>query len=80
MSRQRGAVAEHAVGHPAHHLGLHLPLASAGPLSAAGPQVCAGDGDHALWAAHLQLRPVAPNPAEEAWPAQGGVKMDVSLN
>jgi hypothetical protein len=74
LYRQRGAVAQHADSHPTDDLGLHLPLAPTGPLTAAGTQVCAGHGDHAFWAAHLQLWAVAAGAAEEAWQAQGSIR------
>lgn len=74
LYRQRGAVAQHADSHPTDDLGLHLSLAPAGPLTAAGAQVCAGHGDHAFWAAHLQLCAVASGAAEEARQAQRSIR------
>ena len=74
LYRQRGTVAQHADSHPFDNLGLHIPLAPAGSLTAAGTQVCAGHGDHAFWAAHLQLCAVASGAAEEARQAQRSIR------
>ncbi len=66
LFRQCGAVAEHADSHPADYMGLHLPLAATRPLSAARAEVCAGHWHHAVWAAHLQLLPVAARAPAQA--------------
>lgn len=75
LCRQHSAVAEHAGGHPTDHLGIHIPLAAAGPLTAAWPQICTGHWDPPVRAAHLQLLPVAPCAAEEAGQGQGVLNM-----
>lgn len=77
LFRQCGAIAQHADSHPADYMGLHLPLAPAGPLSAAGAQVRARNWHHAVWSAHLQLIPVAARAPAKAWQGQIVLKLRV---